>query len=106
MMDEAERLYNRAQNGDMAAASELVTLFSEKIFAYFRRLSGNDADAEDLTQKTFIKLWSSLASFRGRSSFSTWIHGIAHHVYVDWRRIRNAVDYQTEQWWELRADEG
>jgi RNA polymerase sigma-70 factor (ECF subfamily) len=106
MTDEAERLCDRAKTGDMAAASELVTLFSEKIFAYFRRLSGNDADAEDLTQKTFVKVWSSLASFRGRSSFSTWIHGIAHHVYVDWRRIRNVIDYQTEQWWEMRAEEG
>jgi RNA polymerase sigma-70 factor, ECF subfamily len=100
MTDEAEQLCHEAQSGDMAAASELVTLFSPRIFAFFRRLSGNETDAQDLTQKTFVKVWSSLGSFRGRSTFSTWIHGIAHHVYVDWRRRRSVMDFRPDDWWE------
>lgn len=106
MNDQAERLCTATKAGDMAAASELVTLFSGRIFSYFRRFTANDPDAEDLTQKTFVKAWSSLRSFQNRSSFSTWIHGIAHNVYVDWRRRRNVLDYQTQEWWEARADEG
>ena len=106
MADDAERLCNEARSGDMAAASELVELFSERIFSYFRRLCGHDSDAQDLTQKTFIKVWSSLGSFQGRSSFSTWIHGIAHNVYVDWRRRKNVIEYQTDDWWEACAAEG
>ncbi|HMJ66889.1 MAG TPA: RNA polymerase sigma factor [Candidatus Binatia bacterium] len=106
MTDEAERLCNEARAGDMAAASELVELYSERIFSYFRRLCGHDSDAQDLTQKTFVKVWSSLKSFQGRSTFSTWIHGIAHNVYVDWRRRRNVVEYQTDEWWEACAAEG
>jgi RNA polymerase sigma-70 factor, ECF subfamily len=106
MSDAAERLCNAARAGDMGAASELVTLFSPRIFAFFRRLSGNEPDAEDLTQKTFVKVWSALGSFEGRSSFSTWIHGIAHHVYVDWRRRANVTDFRPDEWWEACVAEG
>jgi RNA polymerase sigma-70 factor (ECF subfamily) len=106
MADDAERLCEEAKAGDMAAASELIALFSERIFSYFRRLCGNESDAQDLTQKTFVKVWSSLGSFQGRSSFSTWIHGIAHNVYVDWRRRRSVVEYQTDEWWETCVAEG
>jgi RNA polymerase sigma-70 factor (ECF subfamily) len=103
MSDAAEILCERAQKGDVAAASEIVTLFYQRIFAYLRRLSGNDEDAADLTQKTFSRSWQSLASYQRRSSFSTWLHGIAHHVYLDWRRKRNVGDAQTDEWWETLA---
>lgn len=106
MLDQVTKLCGRAQNGDKAAASELVGLFYEKVFCYFRRLCGSEEDAEDLTQKTFLKVWSALASFQGRSSFSTWIHGLAHHVYVDWRRRKNLADLQTDAWWETCVAEG
>jgi len=103
MSDHAETLCDRAKAGDVSAASELVGLFYERIFAYFRRLCGNDDDAADLTQKTFFKVWTSLASYHRRSSFSTWLHGIAHHVYVDWPRANKQADSQSEEWWEARA---
>jgi len=106
MNENAETLCHRAKTGDIAAASELVGLFYERIFAYFRRLCGNDDDAADLTQRTFFKVWTSLASYQRRSSFSTWLHGIAHHVYVDWRRANPPVDPQSDEWWETRAAEG
>ena len=106
MNENAETLCHRAKTGDISAASELVGLFYERIFAYFRRLCGNDDDAADLTQKTFFKVWTSLASYQQRSSFSTWLHGIAHHVYVDWRRANKPADAQSDEWWETRAAEG
>ena len=99
MSADAQHLCERACQGDLAAASELVARFYERIFAYFRRLCGNDHDAADLTQKTFSKAWHSLASYRQQSAFSTWLHGIAHHVYVDWRRKRSAGELQTDDWW-------
>ena len=58
----------------------------------------------DLTQKTFRKVWLSLSSFQARSSFSTWIHAIAHHVYVDWRRGKRAPISQTDEWWHSQRD--
>jgi RNA polymerase sigma-70 factor (ECF subfamily) len=103
MSDHTERLCRQARAGDSTAASELVALFSERIYAYLRRLAANDSDAEDLTQRTFLKVWSSLSSFQGRSSCSTWIHGIAHHVYLDWRRRKTVAEYQPDEWWEACA---
>jgi len=103
--DQAQSLCDRAQEGDLAAASELVTQYYRRIFAYFRRLCGNDEDAADLTQKTFLKFWRSLQSYQRRSTFSTWLHGIAHHVYVDWCRQGNPGERQTDQWWSTRMSD-
>lgn len=106
MTDQVEILCKRACKGDRQAACDLVEAFYARIFAYFRRLCGNEEDAADLTQRTFSKVWTSLSSYQGRSSFSTWLHGIAHHVYVDWRRKPNRNDAQSDQWWEGRIAEG
>jgi len=100
MSDQADQLCERAKAGDLAAASELVAQYYQRVFGFFRRLSGNDEDAGDLTQKTFAKVWAALPSFQGRSSFSTWIHGIGRHVYVDWRRKGNRLEAQSDEWWE------
>jgi RNA polymerase sigma-70 factor (ECF subfamily) len=102
MSDAAETLCESARKGDLAAASELVSLFYQRIFAYLRRLSRNDEDAADLTQKTFARAWQSLSSYQRRSAFSTWLHGIAYHVYLDWRRKRNSGEAQTDEWWEIQ----
>lgn len=103
-MDRIEQLCRAAQGGDSDAASELVKLTYQRVFAYFRRLCGHEEDAADLTQKTFSKVWASLASYGGRSSFSTWIHSIAHHVYVDWRRGKHPSTVQVDEWWHSQSD--
>jgi len=101
-----EELCRRCKTGDAEAASELLGLHYERIFAYFRRLCGHEADACDLTQKTFCKVWRSIGSYEGRAAFPTWLHGIAHHVYVDWRRVKNHFDSQSDEWWLTCAAEG
>jgi RNA polymerase sigma-70 factor, ECF subfamily len=105
MSDPATKLCERAQAGDMEAASELVTQFYERLYAWFRRLAGHEQDAADLTQKTFSKVWTSLGSYQGRSSFSTWLHGIGHHVYVDWRRRNAPTEQVSDEWWLRCADQ-
>lgn len=102
MSDEVQELCRRAGEGDIEAASRLVTLFHQRIYSYFARLCPAE-DAEDLTEKTFFKVWTSMANFDGRSSFSTWLHSIAHHVYVDWRRKKNPTQAQSPEWWETLA---
>jgi RNA polymerase sigma-70 factor (ECF subfamily) len=106
MSEDSRALVERAKTGDHAAASQLIADFYERIFAYHRRRCGNDDDAADLTQKTFCKVWSSLASYNQRATFNTWLHSIAHHVYVDWRRINIRTGAQTDEWWEACAVEG
>jgi RNA polymerase sigma-70 factor (ECF subfamily) len=68
---------------------------------YLRRLCGSQADAEDLTQETFLKVWSSLDGFKGRSKFSTWLYRIASNTYIDWqRRNASSVQSNTDRWWQ------
>jgi len=105
-MSEDEELCGRARAGDMAAATDLVRLHYQNLFAYFRRLCGSDEDAADLTQKTFTRVWAALASYAGRSSFSTWLHGIGRNIYVDWRRKGNRLDPQSDEWWETCMADG
>ena len=105
-MQSLEELCRHAQAGDFAAASRLVALTYERIFAFHRRLCGSEDTAADLTQQTFTSVWRSLGSFDGRATFTTWLHRIAHNVYVDWRRKGNRLDTQTDDWWETCVADG
>ena len=102
----ANQLAEAARRGDKAAATRLIELFYQRIYAFVRRLAGNDADAADLTQRTFSRVWQALPTFAGRSSFSSWIHGIAHHVYVDWRRADRRIEPRSNEWWDTRVSTG
>jgi RNA polymerase sigma-70 factor (ECF subfamily) len=92
-----------ACQGDRAAAVELVEAFYERIYAFLRRLAGNDADAADLTQRTFARVWKALPTFEGKSAVSSWMHGIAYHVYVDWRRVERHGEPRSDEWWSARS---
>ncbi len=99
-------LCKRVKKADKDAACELLKIYYADVYAYFRRLCGSRHDAEDLTQQTFLKAWSSLSGFAGRSKFSTWLYRIAHNTYLDWLR-KNAGSMQAhpEKWWQDCIDE-
>ena len=100
MNSQIKKLLKRAKKADTHAVSELLRIYYEDVFSYLRRLCGSQADAEDLTQQTFVKVWSSLDRFKGRSKFSTWLHRIAYNCYIDWRRKNPGnVQSNTDQWW-------
>jgi RNA polymerase sigma-70 factor (ECF subfamily) len=99
-------LCRRAARADRNAARELLTLYYPEVFAHLRRVCGSNQDAEDLTQQTFLKVWSSLDGFAGRSKFSTWLYRIAHNTYVDWRRGQAAGGRRgSDPWWCECPDE-
>ena len=95
-------LVETIRRGDEDAAGQLIHLYYQWIYAFLRRLSNNDADAADLTQRTFTRLWQALPGFAGRSSLSSWMHGIAYHIYVDWRRAERPSEPRSEDWWACR----
>jgi RNA polymerase sigma factor (sigma-70 family) len=83
-------LVERAQAADVQAWSRLYQEHFDGVFRHVRFLTGDDDLAEDLTQETFAKAMTSIASFRGQSSFSTWLGGIAINVVREqWRWQRN-----------------
>jgi len=105
MEPDANQLVERARGGDRAAAAELIEFFYARIYAFLRRLAANDADAADLTQRTFSRMWQALPTFAGRSSVGSWVHSIAHHVYVDWRRADRHTEPRSSEWWAARPSQ-
>ncbi len=105
MNSQVKKLLKRARKADTNAANELLRIYYEDVYSYLRRLCGSQTDAEDLTQQTFLKVWSSLDGFKGRSRFSTWLYRIAYNTYIDWQR-KNPSDVRpgADQWWHEFAD--
>jgi len=106
MGPDASQLVRAFRSGDRTAAVQLIELFYGRVYNFLRRLTGNEADAADLTQQTFGRVWQRLDSFAERSSVSSWIHGIAYHVYVDWRRANGRTEPRPSEWWEGHASVG
>jgi RNA polymerase sigma-70 factor (ECF subfamily) len=98
-------LCKRAKKGNKDAACELLRTCYADIFVYLRRLCRSEEDAEDLTQETFLKVWSSLGRFRGHSSFSTWLHRIAYNTFIDSQRRRaTQIQSPSDETWQEWTD--
>ena len=72
----------RAQNGDHQAFAQIYSLHKRRIYSLCLRMVGNTAEAEDLTQEAFLQLHRKIATFRGDSAFSTWMHRLAINVVL------------------------
>jgi RNA polymerase sigma-70 factor (ECF subfamily) len=101
-----KQLCKRVKKADKIAASELLQIYYKDIYAYLRRLCGSNQDAEDLTQQTFLKVWSSLDGFAARSKFSTWLYRIAYNTLIDWQRTHTTRSQsRRDEWWAECIDE-
>lgn len=79
----------RAQEGDSDAFSQLYSRHKKRVFAICMGMVRDFSLAEDLTQETFLQLHRKLASFRGDSLFTTWLHRITVNVVL--MRLRKRV---------------
>lgn len=71
-----------AQAGDHAAFAQLYSLHKRRVYSLCLRMLGNVAEAEDLTQEAFLQLHRKIATFRGDSAFSTWLHRLTVNVVL------------------------
>jgi RNA polymerase sigma-70 factor (ECF subfamily) len=88
---EAQRdraLVRRLQDGDSGALDDLFRRHREAAYRIAYRLLGNAEDALDCVQESFIHVLRGIGSFRGQSSFKTWLFRIVTHAALDWRRCR------------------
>jgi RNA polymerase sigma-70 factor (ECF subfamily) len=85
------QIVRRCMDGDSGAWAELVRAQHRRVYGLCYRFTGNAADAEDLTQDVFLKIYSNLASFdTGRGSLQVWITTMTRNLLVDnFRRTRN-----------------
>jgi len=82
---------NLVLQGDANAFSILVDRYKDLVFTLTLRLLKNREEAEEVPQDTFVKVYKSLAKFKGNSKFSTWIYKIIYNTSLD--RIKKNKKY-------------
>jgi RNA polymerase sigma-70 factor (ECF subfamily) len=96
----------RAQAGDHQAFAHLYTLHKRRIYSLCLRMVGNVAEAEDLTQEAFLQLHRKIATFRGDSAFSTWLHRLAINVVLMQLRKKGLSLISLDEAMEPNPEEG
>ena len=97
-------LVKRARKGDLDAYDQLVQRYQERIYATIYHMTSNHEDANDLAQEAFIKGFQALKSFKGGSSFYTWVYRIAVNKTINFLKQRknrsqmslNDLDFNAE----------
>jgi RNA polymerase sigma-70 factor (ECF subfamily) len=101
---EESELVHLARKGDLNAYDQLVQRYQERIYATVYHMTSNHEDANDLTQEAFIKGYQALKSFKGGSSFYTWVYRIAVNKTINFLKQRknraqmslNDLDFNAE----------
>ncbi|HEY8347191.1 MAG TPA: RNA polymerase sigma factor [Symbiobacteriaceae bacterium] len=83
-----EALVLMAQQGNMKAFAMLVERHQGRVYRMLYQVVGDEQDAQDLTQEAFLKVYRSLAGYRGEAAFTTWLHRLTVNVALDWLRAR------------------
>jgi len=82
-------LIERAKLGDAQAFQALYDKHKRRVYSLCLRMTANTAEAEDLTQEAFLQLYRKIATFRGESAFSTWLHRLSVNVVLMHLRKKN-----------------
>ena len=101
---EEKELVQSAREGDLKAYDELVKRYQERIYATIYHMTSNHEDANDLAQEAFVKAFQALKSFKGGSSFYTWLYRIAVNKTINFLKQRknrqhmslNDLDFNAE----------
>lgn len=83
---EAAELVTRAKAGDARAFDQLVRTYRPRVYALALHLTGQESDADDITQDAFLKAYHKLGDFEGRSEFFTWLYRITLHRALNAKR--------------------
>lgn len=92
--------------GDTRAFASIMERYAPRVYALVAGMMGDGEDAADTTQEIFIKVFSSLSSFKGGSSFSTWLFRISYNMVVSRLRRPLAPDSAAgdDRFWDNIAD--
>ncbi len=97
-----EELVERLAHGDLSALEILYGRYARPVFSLALRILQDQADAEEVTQDVFERVWRHAPTFdRSRGRFGTWLLSMTHHVAIDMlrkrqRRPQTVVDKTTE----------
>jgi RNA polymerase sigma-70 factor (ECF subfamily) len=90
-LDPDYTIVQRCLSGDAAAWEDLVRVHTRRVYGLCYRFTGREAEAQDLTQEVFLRVYRSLASFRtNEGSFTTWLARLTRNLLIDhYRRTRH-----------------
>ncbi len=89
-------LARRCREGDQEAMKTLYGLHAPRLFTLAMRLTGNQADAEEIVQDCFIRAWRKMGSFRGEASIGTWLYRITLNLSRDQLKKRKNTTSEVE----------
>jgi RNA polymerase sigma-70 factor (ECF subfamily) len=87
---ESAAVLARARQGDSEAFRALVERHSRSVFRLAFRMTGNEQDAEDVVQESFLRAYKQLGRFESRANFGTWLYRIVSNCSVDLMRAKQA----------------
>ena len=87
---ESAAVLARARQGDNEAFRALVERHSRSVFRLAFRMTGNEQDAEDVVQESFLRAYRQLGRFESRANFGTWLYRIVANCSVDLMRSKQA----------------
>ncbi|MEP7343078.1 MAG: sigma-70 family RNA polymerase sigma factor [Acidobacteriota bacterium] len=85
-MNQEQELIERTQQGDREAFCQLARGYERRIYALAFHFTRNRQDAEDLSQEVWLKAYRAIGTYRGESSFYTWLRQIAVNTLLNQRR--------------------
>lgn len=93
-------------DGNTRAFASIMERYAPKVFALVSGITGNAEDAADITQEVFAKVFTSLSSFKGKSSFSTWLFRISYNMALSHigKSGRITVESGNDGLWSRIAD--
>lgn len=92
LMTEQEQLWvEQARRGDKHAFNQLVQAYQRPVYNLTYRMLGNQQEAEDAAQETFLRAYASLRKYNADHKFSTWLFSIANHHCIDRLRKRRVT---------------
>jgi RNA polymerase sigma-70 factor (ECF subfamily) len=97
-LDRESDWLEQSRRGDHAAFENLVRSYQTMIHSITFRMTGSLADADDLSQETFIRAFQQLGSFRCESKFSSWLCRVAMNACLNWRQRESRRTEVHQQW--------
>jgi RNA polymerase sigma-70 factor (ECF subfamily) len=102
---EAEAI-ERAKAGDAVAFEALYAMHKRRVYSLCLRMMNNTAEAEDLAQEAFLQLFRKIATFRGESAFSTWLHRMTVNVVLMHLRKKGLNEVSLDEMMEPQQEDG
>lgn len=97
-------LIERARRGEEQAFEALFHSHKQRVYRLCLRMTGAEAEADDLTQEAFLQVFRKLATFRGEAAFTTWLHRLVVNVVIAHFRKRSVPRADRPEGQGLRED--